>query len=57
MVLPMHIPFVHRCFQKRPISHMYGGIHYQAAIEMGLQQGFKVGALVNEKLQMRYNSP
>ncbi|HPF11089.1 MAG TPA: vanadium-dependent haloperoxidase [Flavobacteriaceae bacterium] len=35
------------------ISRMYGGIHYRAAIENGLQQGFKVGALVNEKLQMK----
>lgn len=35
------------------ISRMYGGIHYRAAIENGLQQGFKVGNLVNEKLTMK----
>lgn len=35
------------------ISRMYGGIHYRAAIEEGLQQGFKVGTLVNEKLSMK----
>ncbi|MEZ4779714.1 MAG: vanadium-dependent haloperoxidase [Flavobacteriaceae bacterium] len=39
--------------QEAAISRMYGGIHYRAAIENGIGQGFKVGTLVNEKLKMR----
>lgn len=34
------------------ISRMYGGIHYRAAIEVGLQQGRDLGALVVERLNM-----
>lgn len=39
--------------EEAAISRMYGGIHYRAAIEEGLEQGIKVGKLVNEKLQMK----
>lgn len=39
--------------QEAAISRMYGGIHYRAAIENGLQQGIHVGNLVNERLQMK----
>lgn len=39
--------------QEAAISRMYGGIHYRAAIENGLQQGISVGNLVNERLQMK----
>lgn len=34
------------------LSRMYGGIHYRAAIEVGLQQGRDLGAYVVEKLKM-----
>ncbi len=34
------------------ISRLYGGIHYRAAIDLGLKQGRKLGLFVAEKLQM-----
>lgn len=34
------------------ISRMYGGIHYRAAVENGIDQGQQVGKLVIEKLNM-----
>lgn len=34
------------------ISRMYGGIHYRAAVEVGVVQGRKIGKLVNENLSM-----
>jgi len=39
--------------QEAAISRMYGGIHYRAAVEKGLQQGIDVGKLVVEKLVMK----
>lgn len=39
--------------QEAAISRMYGGIHYRAAIEIGIDQGIKVGRLVNEQLHMK----
>lgn len=36
--------------QEAAISRMYGGIHYRAAVEVGIGQGINVGSLVNEKL-------
>jgi len=38
--------------QEAAISRMYGGIHYRAAVEVGITQGFKVGNLVDERLKM-----
>ena len=38
--------------QEAAISRMYGGIHYRAAVEIGLEQGIKVGELVVERLDM-----
>lgn len=38
--------------QEAAISRMYGGIHYRAAVEVGIGQGIKVGDLVNNKLKM-----
>jgi len=37
--------------QQAAISRLYGGIHYPMAIEAGLEQGNRVGALVVERLQ------
>jgi hypothetical protein len=34
------------------ISRMYGGIHYRAAVEVGVGQGRKVGNLVSKNLNM-----
>ena len=39
--------------QEAAISRMYGGIHYRAAVENGINQGIQVGNLVNEKLKMK----
>ena len=38
--------------EEAAISRMYGGIHYRAAVEIGLEQGIKVGQLVIERLDM-----
>ena len=35
------------------ISRMYGGIHYRAAVEIGLKQGRDLGAFLVDKLHMR----
>lgn len=35
------------------ISRMYGGIHYRAAVEVGVGQGRKIGMLVLEKVKMK----
>jgi len=39
--------------QEAAISRMYGGIHYRAAVEVGIGQGIKVGNLVNERIKMK----
>ena len=36
--------------QEAAISRMYGGIHYRAAIDVGLQQGINVGQTMIETL-------
>ncbi|WP_419212762.1 vanadium-dependent haloperoxidase [Maribacter sp. X9] len=38
------------------ISRMYGGIHYRAAVEVGIGQGRKIAALLNSKMKMKDNS-
>jgi hypothetical protein len=38
------------------ISRMYGGIHYRAAIENGLEQGLNVGHHVCKTIQLKRNS-
>ncbi|MBT8272039.1 MAG: vanadium-dependent haloperoxidase [Flavobacteriaceae bacterium] len=35
------------------ISRLYGGIHYKAAIDNGVDQGFKIGELVASSLKMK----
>jgi len=35
------------------ISRMYGGIHYRAAVEVGVNQGRELGAFVVDKLTMK----
>ncbi|APQ19269.1 vanadium-dependent haloperoxidase [Maribacter hydrothermalis] len=37
------------------MSRMYGGIHYRAAIEVGVSQGRNIGALLNSKIKMKIN--
>ncbi len=38
------------------VSRLYGGIHYRAAIDLGLEQGRELGSFVVKKLQMTKNS-
>ncbi len=38
------------------ISRMYGGIHYRAAVEVGVDQGRRVGSLLLKKTSMRTNN-
>jgi len=38
------------------ISRLYGGIHYRAAIDLGLDQGRSLGSFVVKKLQMKKNN-
>ena len=35
------------------ISRMYGGIHYRAAVEIGVKQGRDLGSFINNNLQMK----
>ena len=35
------------------ISRMYGGIHYRAAVEVGVGQGRNIGNLLNSKIKMK----
>ncbi len=35
------------------ISRMYGGIHYRAAVEVGVKQGRELGKFIVDKLQMK----
>ncbi|WP_394367021.1 vanadium-dependent haloperoxidase [Costertonia aggregata] len=37
------------------ISRMYGGIHYRAAVEVGVEQGRKLGKFVMKKLNMTHS--
>ncbi len=37
------------------ISRMYGGIHYRAAVEIGVKQGRDLGKFVADKLRMKSN--
>ena len=39
--------------EEAAISRMYGGIHYRAAVEVGIEQGQSLGRFVNENLNMR----
>lgn len=36
--------------QEAAISRLYGGIHYKAAVEVGVDQGIGIGTLVNSKI-------
>ncbi|BAO76729.1 vanadium-dependent haloperoxidase [Winogradskyella sp. PG-2] len=36
--------------QEAAVSRLYGGIHYRAAVEVGVDQGIAVGTLVNSKV-------
>lgn len=38
------------------ISRMYGGIHYRAAVEVGVDQGRKIGNLLESKITMKKKS-
>ena len=39
--------------QEAAISRMYGGIHYRAAVEIGLNQGKDLGQYVVSQLDMK----
>lgn len=41
--------------QEAAVSRLYGGIHYKAAVEIGLDQGIAVGSLVNSELSFLRN--
>lgn len=42
--------------QEAALSRLYGGIHYRAAIEVGVDQGISVGTLVNSKISFLKNN-
>lgn len=42
--------------QEAAISRMYGGIHYRAAVDIGLKQGVQVGQFVVDQLKMKSNT-
>ena len=39
--------------EEAAISRMYGGIHYRAAVEVGLKQGRNLGQFLVDKLKMK----
>ena len=39
--------------QEAAISRLYGGIHYPMGIEHGIEQGRRIGILVDERLHTR----
>nr|WP_103071678.1 vanadium-dependent haloperoxidase [Aquimarina sediminis] len=39
--------------QEAAMSRLYGGIHYRAAVEVGLNQGIQIGKKMNNKLVMK----
>ncbi|WP_445381134.1 vanadium-dependent haloperoxidase [Robiginitalea sp. IMCC43444] len=39
--------------EEAAISRMYGGIHYRAAVEIGIDQGQSLGRFINDQLSMR----
>ncbi|MBT8258182.1 MAG: vanadium-dependent haloperoxidase, partial [Bacteroidia bacterium] len=39
--------------EEAAISRLYGGIHYMAAVENGINQGYNVGELVSNSLIMK----
>ena len=41
--------------QEAAVSRLYGGIHYKAAVEVGVDQGIAVGTLVNSELSFLRN--
>ena len=58
--LPYGIPVRHfnsfrQAADEAAISRMYGGIHYRAAVEVGVKQGRDLGQYVVDKLKMTKN--
>ena len=39
--------------EEAAVSRLYGGIHYRAAIDLGLSQGRSIGKLVNDRLTFK----
>ncbi len=55
--LPMRkFPSFKAAAAEAAISRMYGGIHYRAAVDIGLQQGRDLGEYLVDQLQMRKDS-
>lgn len=49
--LPMrHFKSFRLAAQEAAVSRLYGGIHYKAAVEVGVDQGISVGKLVNSQI-------
>lgn len=44
---PRHFESFREAAEEAAISRLYGGIHYRAAIERGLEQGYCIGAYTN----------
>jgi len=47
-----HFDSFYEASKEAAISRMYGGIHYRAAIENGLEQGLEIGKYVCNKLKL-----
>ena len=48
-----HFESFNRAADEAAISRMYGGIHYRAAVEIGVKQGRSLGDFVVENLKMK----
>lgn len=39
--------------EEAAVSRLYGGIHYRAAIDLGLEQGRDIGKLINNRIKLK----
>ena len=46
-------PSFNKAAEEAAISRMYGGIHYRAAVEVGIKQGKELGAFLVQKIKMQ----
>ncbi|RMB58566.1 phosphatase PAP2 family protein [Dokdonia sinensis] len=51
-----NFPSFRAAAQEAAISRMYGGIHYRAAVDVGLKQGQDLGKYVVNNLEMKVNN-
>lgn len=41
--------------EEASISRVYGGIHFRTGVEVGTEQGYKIGSYINNKIRLKEN--